>query len=129
MIAALLDHLWQSTIFALPIAAFAYFLKNNSAKSRYALWLAASIKFLIPFSLLVALGTLLPAPVQAPLYAPESLEMFEQTARPFASAVTQISPVAETGINWMLLLSGITNCQCFTCNHFIISIYLDWHTF
>src|SRR5262249_27064852 len=32
-------------------------LRKNNAKVRYGLWLAASVKFLIPFSLLVSMGS------------------------------------------------------------------------
>jgi bla regulator protein BlaR1 len=34
----------------------AHLLRHNAAKLRYALWLTASLKFLIPFALLTALG-------------------------------------------------------------------------
>jgi uncharacterized protein (TIGR03435 family) len=50
------NHLWQSTLFALVIAGLAFVLRKNHARTRYWLWLAASAKFLIPFSLLVVLG-------------------------------------------------------------------------
>jgi len=53
---ALLDHLWQSTMFALGAWALTRLLRKNGAHLRYAVWLAASIKFLVPFSLLTMLG-------------------------------------------------------------------------
>lgn len=54
--APLANHLWQSTAFASVAALLTLVLKNNRAQVRYALWLAASLKFLIPFALLVAVG-------------------------------------------------------------------------
>jgi beta-lactamase regulating signal transducer with metallopeptidase domain len=57
MIAALLDHLWQSTLFAGAAGVLALALRHQAARVRYWLWLAASAKFLIPFSLLVCAGT------------------------------------------------------------------------
>ncbi|HTP33703.1 MAG TPA: M56 family metallopeptidase [Candidatus Acidoferrales bacterium] len=51
------NHLWQSTLFAAAVAAACFALKNNRARTRYWLWLAASLKFLVPFSLLLSLGT------------------------------------------------------------------------
>ncbi len=57
------NHLWQSTLFAAVVAVAALALKQNQAKTRHALWVAASAKFLIPFSLLVALGTRVEIPV------------------------------------------------------------------
>ena len=60
--APLLDHLWQSTVFAGGIGVLALALRRNAARVRYRLWMAASLKFLIPFSLLMALGARLPWP-------------------------------------------------------------------
>lgn len=54
---ALANHLWQSTLFAALAAALTLVLRKNSARVRYWLWLIASLKFLLPFSLLVAVGT------------------------------------------------------------------------
>jgi len=53
----LLNHLWQSTLFAGVIGLLTLALRSNSARLRYWLWLGASVKFLIPFSLLVSLGS------------------------------------------------------------------------
>ena len=51
---ALGNHLWQSTLFAAVVALLALTLRNYQARTRYWLWLAASAKFLIPFSLLLS---------------------------------------------------------------------------
>src|SRR5580693_6342100 len=51
------NHLWQSTLFAVVAGLLTLVLRKNQARARYALWLAASLKFLIPFSLLVGIGT------------------------------------------------------------------------
>ena len=66
MIAALLDHLWQSTLFAAAIAVLAVAVRRQAARLRFALWLAASLKFLLPFSTLVLLGHWLLPPVLVP---------------------------------------------------------------
>jgi bla regulator protein BlaR1 len=50
------DHLWQSTLFAIAAALLTLVLRKNRAKIRYRLWLAASLKFLLPFTLLSGLG-------------------------------------------------------------------------
>jgi bla regulator protein blaR1 len=54
--AAVWNHLWQSTLFALCAALLTLAFRRNHAQVRYGIWLAASVKFLLPFSLLVALG-------------------------------------------------------------------------
>src|SRR5207249_7385216 len=56
---ALGNHLWQSTVFVITAGLLTLILRKNHARVRYWLWLAASVKFLIPFSLLVALGSYL----------------------------------------------------------------------
>jgi bla regulator protein BlaR1 len=53
---ALADHLWQSTLFAVLVGFLTLALRKNRARVRYRLWLVASVKFLIPFSLLIGLG-------------------------------------------------------------------------
>jgi len=50
------SHLWQSTLFAAVAGLLAFSLRRNSARIRYALWLISSLKFLIPFSIVVAAG-------------------------------------------------------------------------
>jgi hypothetical protein len=50
------NHLLQSTAFALAAGLLTPFLRNNHARTRYWIWLTASLKFLIPFSLFVELG-------------------------------------------------------------------------
>jgi uncharacterized protein (TIGR03435 family) len=54
--AGLGNHLWQSTLVALIAGLMTVALRKHHARARYWLWLAASVKFLVPFSLLVALG-------------------------------------------------------------------------
>jgi len=51
------NHLWQSTIFAVSAGLLTVVFRKNRAQVRYWLWLSASIKFLIPFSLLMSLGS------------------------------------------------------------------------
>ncbi|HZR24452.1 MAG TPA: M56 family metallopeptidase [Vicinamibacterales bacterium] len=50
------DHLLQSTVCALVIALGTLAFRRDRAAVRHAMWLAASVKFLIPFAALVALG-------------------------------------------------------------------------
>src|SRR5688572_7612835 len=70
MTAFFFNHLWQSTLFAGVIAILTLALRHNRAGLRYGLWLAASVKFLVPFAMLVAAGGLLqwqhaPAPIRS----------------------------------------------------------------
>jgi bla regulator protein blaR1 len=57
MISELGNHLWQSTLFACAVGLFTLLLRRNRAAVRHGLWLAASVKFLVPFWLLIGLGS------------------------------------------------------------------------
>ena len=50
------NHLLQSTLFALAAGLLTLLLRNNQARARYWIWLAASLKFLVSFSFFVELG-------------------------------------------------------------------------
>jgi uncharacterized protein (TIGR03435 family) len=50
----LCNHLWQSTVFAGIVLLLTLALRRYQARMRYWLWMAASVKLLIPFSLLAA---------------------------------------------------------------------------
>jgi beta-lactamase regulating signal transducer with metallopeptidase domain len=56
MIDPLINHLWQSTLCALAAALLTLAFRKDGAKVRFLIWLAASVKFLIPFSLFVWVG-------------------------------------------------------------------------
>jgi len=90
------NHLWQSTLFAVVAAMLTLTLQKNRARVRYRLWLAASLKFLIPFSLLIILGGHLarprnPANAQSGFYsvAEELGQPFTRTAAPAVVPVTR----------------------------------------
>ncbi|HTA46060.1 MAG TPA: hypothetical protein VK789_26630, partial [Bryobacteraceae bacterium] len=57
---SLANHLWQSTLFAAAVWLVTLLLQSNAASLRHRLRLIASVKFLVPFSLLVGLGARLP---------------------------------------------------------------------
>lgn len=86
------NHIWQSTIFAALVMLLTLLLRNNRAHLRYSLWLAASIKFLVPFSLLVNAGALLEWR-SAPEIAPPITSTIEQISTPFTTAY-RVMPLA-----------------------------------
>ena len=55
-------HLWQSTVFAAAAGLLTLLLKGNPARTRYWVWLAALVKFLVPYGILVSLGSHLALP-------------------------------------------------------------------
>src|SRR5437016_14303421 len=78
MIAELTNHLWQSTLFAAAAGLSTIAFRKNRAQVRYWLWLSASIKFLIPFALLMSLGSHLE-------WAPAAKKIATQIASPAVS--------------------------------------------
>ena len=86
------NHLWQSTAFAAVIWLATLLLRRNQAHVRYGLWLAASVKFLVPFSLLVGLGSYLPKPQHFVVAMPVSYAM-DTVAEPFAETPMDFAPV------------------------------------
>ena len=83
---ALANHLWQSTVFALAAALLAFALRKNRAETRYWLWLAASLKFLIPFSILVAIGGTIHWPSTAPVVHSAFSTAMQEICQPFAAS-------------------------------------------
>ena len=113
MIAALLDHLWQSTLFAAGIAALMPLFRRQSAALRFALWFTASMKFLVPFAALVALGRALlgaAAPnVAAPLLSAirPAAKSLHQAAPLMMPAPAHIPAAEVAGIVWAAGLIAI----------------------
>jgi len=90
---AIANHLWQSTWFAVVAALLTLMLRGNQARIRYWLWLTASLKFFVPFALLIGLGGHLAKPhLAAPVAQNDAYFAMQEASQPF----TQISdPVAS----------------------------------
>ena len=84
MITALENHLWQSTLSCCVVALLTLMLRRNRAAVRHGLWLAASVKFLVPFSLLVGLASLVEWRMPSAAVRPQ-LSVVEQVSQPFAT--------------------------------------------
>jgi bla regulator protein BlaR1 len=87
----ILNHLWQSTLFAALAALLTLSLKHNHARARYWVWFAASAKFLIPFALLVTLGSHIGWRAPAPTLSRFTLTV-EEIGTPFRAALTPGTP-------------------------------------
>ena len=82
------NHLWQSTLFAVVAGLLTLVLRKNHARARYWLWLAASLKFLIPFSLLVSAGGYLGGPRTAANATSGLYFAMEEMSQPFTQSAT-----------------------------------------
>jgi bla regulator protein blaR1 len=98
MIGELTNHLWQSTIFAVVAGFMTVAFRKNQAQVRYWLWLSASLKFLLPFSLLMSLGNRLEwAPAtQNMATAPAVTLTMVQMSQPFPDTLPLPPPTRGT---------------------------------
>src|ERR1035438_5305898 len=91
------NHLWQSTGFAAVAVLLALALRANHARARYWLWLAASVKFLVPFSVLAAIGAALGrwfAPASPVSRLPLVMAQIVQPFAPIHGALTSVAASA-----------------------------------
>jgi uncharacterized protein (TIGR03435 family) len=103
--AAFANHLWQSTLVASVVGMLTLVLKRNRAQARYWLWLAASVKFLVPFSLLVSLGSHWGWTKTAATTQPGFIIVIEDISQPFSAApVASAVPAYFTAITKALHL-------------------------
>ncbi len=100
MIGEVTNHLWQSTLFAAAAGLLAVAFRRNGAMVRYWLWFSASVKFFVPFALLMSLGSHLGwAPAAKAVARPAVSLAVEQIAEPFPDAFP--APVAPKRADWI----------------------------
>jgi len=96
------NHLWQSTLFAVAAGLLTVTLRQNQARARYWLWLAASLKFLLPFSLLIAIGNHFTKPVSGTIAQSGIYVAMDVVGQPFTSHA--VVPVAAAATDHASLL-------------------------
>ena len=95
------NHLWQSTLVAMAAGLLTLLLRKQHAAARHWLWLAASLKFLLPFSLLASIGSRLsPAPPadRASAVRPTLYFAIEEISRPFSQFGVRATPAHAPSI-------------------------------
>ena len=115
------NHLWQSTLCAGAAWLLTRALRENRAAVRYGVWLAASLKFLVPFAALVYLGERFgwrAAPVAA---QPQWLFVAGQIGRPFPRQAAPLPAAALPASHWNVLLLLLASAWLFG---FVASIVL-----
>ena len=91
---ALADHLWQSTWFGCAAWLLAFLVRKDSARVRYWVWSAASVKFLVPFAWLSWIGNQF------------ILELHDRPA--FLPVMRQIAAPIAGGTVWIESFGGAT---------------------
>ena len=125
---ALGNHLWQSTLFAFVVGLLTLVLRNNYARTRYALWLTASVKFLLPFSLLTVIGSHL-APLHSPGSANAGLYIAMQTVGlPFQTPAMSPPPQAVPAAPSLTLILAPALVLIWLCGSLAVALawYLKW---
>src|SRR6185503_18451594 len=96
----MINHLWQSTVFALLAGLLTVVFRKNRAQVRYWLWLSASVKFLVPFALLVSFGSYLKwTPASTTMAAPAVTLAIVQITQPFPDTASY-APSMPAGLDW-----------------------------
>src|SRR5690242_11184242 len=106
------NHLWQSTLFAGAAGLITALLRNHRARTRHWVWAMASYKFLIPFSLIAALGQ------QVHWRKPQAIRddsvgvVVDAISQPFTPATARVSaiPTTPSGTPLSGLAFGIWAC-------------------
>jgi bla regulator protein blaR1 len=114
MIGEVTNHLWQSTFFAVAAILLSIVLREARAQIRYWLWLSASFKFLVPFSLLMELGHHLEwaQPAQKIATIPSTVA---QIAQPFPDGMALTLSTPNT-VNWLV----VAGCFTWACGFGVI---------
>ncbi len=111
-----IDHLWQSTIFALAAALLTLAFRKNRAQVRYWLWLSASLKFLVPFALLMSLGNtaweaLAARKMAAEIAAPAVSLTVVQITQPFSGTLAFAPSTPRPAFGWIpIAIFGLWAC-------------------
>ncbi len=98
---AMANHLWQSTLFALLAGMATLALRKNQARVRHHLWLAASLKFLVPFSLLMDLGGYLARLNGSSETQPVFYFVMQKVSQPFSEASASRGLFAASLLRWL----------------------------
>ena len=99
------QHLLESTVFAAAVWLLTLVLRRRDARVRHALWMAASLKFLVPFSLLVAMGDAVrPSPASVPPAQMRFTMVDAAPALPYAVIAETARPDWRVPVVWLLWL-------------------------
>jgi hypothetical protein len=109
MTAALVDHLWQSWLCVIAVLVSLTMLRRAPARLRLWMWRGAALKFLVPFSLLYALGSWMGLHVSDPGdSAPLALITWSIGLKPVVSPARTAALHGAAAAGLLLFLAAIT---------------------
>lgn len=100
-------HLWQSTLVIGVVWLMTLALRGNRAHVRHWLWLAASVKFLVPLSWFVSLGAQLEWRTASSIAQPAATFVMEEILAPPVIAAVASTPAAQPMSAWPWMLASI----------------------
>jgi len=127
----LLNHLWQSTLVAgLAWLVCRTMLRTNSPRVRFGVWLAASLKFLIPFAVFVDAGHRLGArPLLTPAQSQQIFDVVGGGNRVLAVAPFQVaSAPQQPAIGTDVLLMALATLWALGAGVVLFRWFRSWQT-
>jgi bla regulator protein blaR1 len=116
-IQALANHLCWSTVLIFASWLLTFALRKNQAHTRYWIWLVASLKFLVPFSLLVTTGRYIGARIANPIPPPSISFLMDRITQPVPATKSIVaaapSVVQHNGNLLAILIFSLWLCGCF----------------
>ena len=107
----LVDHLWQSTVCVALAGLLVLMLRKNRPQVRYWIWLSASLKFLVPFGALSAIGRQVTWPLAAPVMQPQVTIVIDAMSQAFSGPELPLAsalPAAGSGIAGLVPAALVT---------------------
>jgi bla regulator protein BlaR1 len=92
----LANHLWQSTLFVVAVGLLTLLFRKNRAAVRHRMWLTASVKFLVPFSLLVGIGSHFQWRTASATMPPPISVVMDEIGQPFTASGLPSVPMSAT---------------------------------
>jgi uncharacterized protein (TIGR03435 family) len=124
------NHLWQSTLCLAVAALLTLALRRNRARVRSTIWAAASVKFLVPFAPLIALGGQLGWRTSATVVQPTITGLMDTMSQPFSRPSTVLATTAlpaarsyDVAAVFPLVLMAI---WLFGCVVILLTWYMGW---
>ncbi len=107
----LVDHLWQSTVCVALAGLLVLMLRKNRPQVRYWIWLSASLKFLVPFGALSAIGRQVTWPLAAPVMQPQVTIVIDTMSQAFSGPELPLAsalPAVGSGIAGLVPAALVT---------------------